>query len=290
MRQPGSIAENRGEKTPNALLKLSISFSPSVPLAAGKKLGSWRHRSLNTPTKSAPGKEIDRPLLPKPPKPLSSAFRFVSSKKKLAPYFCQHGIDFRDLADFYLDTKNADLGKAYECAVVSYPEIQSYRLAFFKCRRDSFAFLLLEKDDQEKADCLIAMKDWATIFRYQKSYVLDLDCLPTRSIVSFSSFLGGHLEEFIYEQDVIDSPSWLLLLQESYERLSIAWDDRASFLEALLDELSYHRSDMNRSRLGELGTILAKMASNFDFKKEIYEMSVERLGKTHGFLRTLRKF
>lgn len=59
-------------------------FLPSVPLAAGKKQGSWRHRSLNTPTKSAPGKEIDRPLLPKPPKPLSSAFRFVSSKKKLS--------------------------------------------------------------------------------------------------------------------------------------------------------------------------------------------------------------
>lgn len=72
------------EKTPNALPKLSISFSPSVPLAAGKKRGSWRHRSLNAPTKSAPGKEIDRPLLPKPPKPLVSAFRFVSSKKKLS--------------------------------------------------------------------------------------------------------------------------------------------------------------------------------------------------------------
>ena len=133
------------------------------------------------------------------------------------------------------------------------------------------------------------MKDWATPFRYQHSYVLDLDCLPTRNIVSFSSFLGGHLEEFINEQDVIDSPSWFLLLQESYERLSITRDDRVSFLEALLDELSYHRSDMDRSRLGELATILAKMASNLDLKKEIYEMSVQRLGRIHGLLRILRE-
>lgn len=40
---------------------------------------------------------------------------------------------------------------------------------------------------------------------------------------------------------------------------------------------------MDRSRLGELATILGKMASNLDLKKEIDEMSVERLGRPMGF-------
>lgn len=105
--------------------------------------------------------------------------------------------------------------------MASYLEIRSYRLAFFNSRPDSFAFLLLEKDDQKKADCLIAMKGWSTAFRYQHSYVLDLDCLPTRNIVSFSNFLGGHLEEFIKEHGVADSPSWLVLLTKSCEDSSV---------------------------------------------------------------------
>lgn len=63
---------------------------------------------------------------------------------KLAPYFYQHGIDFRNLADFYLDTENADLGKTYECGEAAYPKNWSYRMAFLKFQRNSFAFLLLD--------------------------------------------------------------------------------------------------------------------------------------------------
>ena len=152
------------------------------------------------------------------------------------------------------------------------------------------AFLVnIEESGQREVNSSICEKDWETSFRYQSSYILDIDSLPTKSIVSFSAFIGGRLDAFVREEGVIASPAWPRMLNRSYQRFAFTKEDRIAFLGAFLNELSCRGGDMDRSRLGELASILAEMADNHDLKEEIYQMSVERLGKTHCFLRLLKE-
>ena len=137
----------------------------------------------------------------------------LGARKKPAnwppPFFHFRGLEYRDLADFYLPVAGRNLEKAYESAVVDYPDEPLYRLAFFKYRLDPFSFVLLEESGQREVNSSICEKDWATSFRYQSSYALDTDSLPTKNIVSFLAFIGGRLDAFVRNSSIFKGNSYL---------------------------------------------------------------------------------
>lgn len=289
----GYLFEHGERKKIHRLYKKHMLSAPSLIRALEGRPGGLETLRLLASDAPEEGYEDDCAVL------LESAGDLALMKKQakenpaifseLAPFFHLRGLEYRDLADFYLPVAGGNLEKAYECAVVDYPDEPSYRLAFFKCRLDPFSFVLLEESDQREVNSSICEKDWATAFRYQSSYVLDIDSLPTKSIVSFSAFIGGRLDAFVREEGVIASPVWARMLNRSYQRFAFSKEDRIAFLDAFLDELSCRGRDMDSSRLGELASILAEMADNLDLKEEIYQMSAKRLGKTHCFLRLLKE-